>query len=50
VLLRDVEKGKELRNFEGHTDAVWKVAVSGDGKWAVSGGADKTVRIWRLGK
>jgi len=31
----------------GHADAVWGVAVSADGRTAVSGG-DRTVRVWDL--
>jgi WD40 repeat protein len=30
----------------GHTDAVWGVAVSPDGKRIVSGSEDQTVRVW----
>lgn len=33
-----------LKTFDGHTDAVLSVAVTGDGCYAVSGGKDKTVR------
>src|SRR5262249_8150467 len=34
------------RTFRGHTDRVSCVALSGDGKRLVSGGSDRTVRVW----
>ncbi|MDA2935571.1 WD40 repeat domain-containing protein [Acidobacteria bacterium AH-259-D05] len=36
----------ELRRFEGHTDSVTSVAFSADGRRALSGSSDKTVRLW----
>jgi len=36
------------RLLEGHTDKVWSVAISADGKSAVSGSEDMTVRVWDL--
>ncbi|MBC8504950.1 MAG: hypothetical protein ISR58_13420 [Anaerolineales bacterium] len=38
VILWDVNKGKEIRSFEGHSGAVRAVAFSPDGHTAVSGG------------
>ncbi|TDL18729.1 tricorn protease domain 2-containing protein [Rickenella mellea] len=34
------------RSFEGHTDWVYSVAISQDGKRIVSGSSDWTVRVW----
>ena len=38
-----------MRVFQGHTDAVRSVCLSLDGKWALSGSQDKTVRLWEVG-
>ncbi|CAE7167721.1 unnamed protein product [Rhizoctonia solani] len=35
---------------EGHTDQVWSVAFSADGKSVVSGSDDGTVRVWNTHK
>ena len=41
-----VQPGTCEQVFHGHTDGVTSVAVSGDGKWAISGSEDATVRVW----
>jgi WD40 repeat protein len=44
--LLDLETGKELQRFQGHTQLVHDLALSADGKRAVSASFDTTVRLW----
>ena len=46
--LWDLSTGQELRRFEGHTQRVWCVAFSPDGRRALSGAADASLRLWAL--
>jgi WD40 repeat protein len=43
-----VVSGKCLQVLTGHDGAVRSVALSANGKWALSAGADATVRLWKL--
>ena len=44
--LWDLATGMELRTFTGHT--VISVAISPDGRTALSGSSDHTLKLWNL--
>ena len=44
--LWEVDSGCGLRVLEGHSDSVWSVAWSADGRYV--GSYDKTVRLWEV--
>ena len=48
IKLWDVESGKCLHTLEGHTDPVYSVAFSPDGKYLASGSFDKHLHIWNV--
>jgi WD40 repeat protein len=48
--LWDLATGKELKQFKGHTAPVLSLALSGDGRFLVSGSADNTMRLWQVPK
>ncbi|MBN2560503.1 MAG: protein kinase [Phycisphaerae bacterium] len=37
-----------IRTFEGHTGEVTSVCLSSDGRWALSGSKDRTLRLWEV--
>ena len=37
-----------LRVLSGHTDGIHSVALTPDGKWALTGSFDDTARLWDL--
>ena len=48
IKLWGVESGKCLHTLEGHTDPVYSVAFSPDGKYLASGSFDKHLHIWNV--
>ncbi|CAO1617494.1 unnamed protein product [Parajaminaea phylloscopi] len=38
-----------LGQGEGHTDAIWSLALSSDGRFLVTGGPDKRIGVWSCG-
>jgi WD40 repeat protein len=44
----DVRRWQEIENFTGHAGGIMCVAVSPDSRYALTGGIDHTVRLWRL--
>ena len=46
VRLWDIESGREIRRFEGHSDYVGSVQISADGRIVLTGSSDNTVRLW----
>ena len=44
--LWEVGSGKELHSFAGHTARVQSVAFSPDGRFALSGSYDETMKLW----
>jgi tRNA A-37 threonylcarbamoyl transferase component Bud32 len=48
LVLWDVEANREAHRFKGHTAKVMSVAFSPDGRCALSGSMDGTLRLWAL--
>ena len=46
--LWEVSSGHCLRTFEGHTNWVKSVFLSADGRYALSGSWDETLRLWEV--
>ncbi len=48
--LWDLATGKRLKEFKGHTAPVNCLALSGDGRFLLSGSTDFTMRLWQVPK
>lgn len=48
LTIRDAATGAELGIGRGHDGYIQSLAVSPDGKFAVTGGVDRTIRVWEI--
>lgn len=48
VKVHEVESGKHVRSYEGHTHHVLDVSWKADGSWIVSAGADNAIKVWNV--
>lgn len=48
VKVHDVESGKLVRSFEGHTHHVLGVTFKADGSRVASAGADNAIKVWNM--
>ncbi len=46
--LWEIETGRSVRNFAGHTDDIYTAIIVNDGKTLITGSDDTTVRQWSL--
>ena len=48
LFVYDAASGRPIYNLPGHTDTVWAVAPSPNGRYILSGGGDDTLEIWNV--
>jgi WD40 repeat protein len=48
IELWELDSGERLRSYDGHSDSIGTLALSGNGKWIASGGGyeDRTISLW----
>ncbi len=44
----DIESGKELATFKGHTRGIEDLLISEDGEYLYSASSDRSIRKWEL--
>lgn len=50
IRLIDLKRNRIVAKLTGHTDVVFTIGFSKDGKYIVSGSGDKTVRVWDVNR
>src|SRR5688572_29733346 len=48
IIIIDLEKGTQVSTAIGHSDIITTLSFSCNGKFLASGGADNTVKIWKV--
>lgn len=48
IIIIDVEKGVQVSTAIGHTDVILSLSFNGAGTYLASGGADNSVKIWKV--
>ena len=48
IIVIDLEKGTQVSTAIGHSDIIYTLSFSGNGKYLASGAADNTVKIWKV--
>jgi WD40 repeat protein len=48
IKLWRVSDGSLVRTLTGHTDSVWSVSFSPDGRLLASGSRDNTIKLWQV--
>ena len=48
IIIIDLEKGIQISTAIGHTDVINSLSFSGSGNYLASGGADNSVKIWKV--
>ncbi len=48
MYLADLASGMAIRQFHGHESRLSQCQVTPDGRWLISAGDDRTIRVWNL--
>ena len=48
IKLWDLYSGQYIKVFQGHSDFIWSLAFSADGRFLISGSFDRTIKLWDI--